>query len=34
VTPRPARNVSPDRVLSSARKFFATAKTSQGQSGY
>jgi putative transposase len=28
---RPARNASPDQVLSSARTFFATTKTSQGR---
>jgi putative transposase len=28
---RPARNASPDRVLSSSRVFFATTKTSMGK---
>ena len=28
---RPARNAGPDRILSSARTFFATTKTSQGR---
>src|ERR1039458_5237485 len=31
---RPARNALPGNILSSARTFFATTKTSQGRAGF